>query len=475
VEGWQTVTESAGHYTSTLASYIADARKRELPPDLTEHVKLVVLDALGCGILGASAPWSKVIAKTLRATEQPGRSALWGSADRFSAANAAMFNGAAVHGYELDDIGPGSHYGSVTIPVALALAQEGAGLSGTELLNSFVTGVEVASRIAEGTGRIPHETCGFHGPGLFGAFAAMATASHVLGLDAQQSASAIGNVSQFTGGIMATQHGGMGKRLLAGKAAHSGTLAALLAANGFTNAPTIFECGYGSFPSAFSGGREEFDLEKMIAGLGQEYISYQIRFKFFAARGPIHPSLEILQALRRERGLTAAEVERIDIGLPDGSFKAVGFPYLPSSITSAQMNLQFCVATMLLEGDVFVEQFTEARIADPEVLDLIARIDVRHDQALDAGAKNSKPRDTIMAITLRTGEVIKRRQDRYLVGFGEDPELAARVAAKFRRTTAGRLTPAEQDRLVELCMALDTMADVVPIIELLGSSSTESR
>ena len=459
--------EATGRHTTALAEYIAGAGTSALPDDLTEFMKLVVLDTLGCGILGSAAPWSSVIANTLRATEQPGPASLWGSPDAFSAANAAMFNGAAVHGYELDDVGPGSHYGSVTVPVALALAQDGAPLSGTDLIKAIVTGVEVAARVAEGTGRVPHETCGFHGPGLFGAFAAMAAACRVLNLDAAQCGHAIGNVSQFTGGIMAMQHGGMGKRLLAGKAAHSGTLAAQLAAHGFTNAPTIFECGYGSFPSAFSGGRDSFDLDKMTDGLGTGYYAYKIRFKFFAARGPIHPSLEILQALARERTLRAEDIERIDIALPDGSFKAVGFPYVPTSVTSAQMNLQFCVATMLLEGDVFVEHFTEERISDAEVLDLISRIHVRHDPDLDAGV-TTKPRDTIMTITLGTGETITRRQDTYLVGLGEDPEITQRVSAKFRRTTEGKLTPAQQDRVIELCLRLDSLDDLTPLIDLIG-------
>lgn len=461
---------SEGRYTTAVAEYIANSRQSELPADLTEFMKLAVLDALGCGILGATTPWSDVIRATLRSTEQPGRSVLWGTPDQFSAANAAMFNGAAVHGYELDDVGPGSHYGSVTVPVILALAEDGSRLSGTELLRAVVTGVEVAARIADGVGRVPHETCGFHGPGLFGAFAAMAAACHTLELDGSQCASAIGNVAQFTGGIMAVQHGGMGKRLLAGKAAHSGTVAAQLAAHGFTNAPTIFECGYGSFPSAFSGGRDGFDLGKLINGLGDEFLSYRIRFKFFAARGPIHPALEILEALRSERTLTAEDVERIDIALPNGSFKAVGFPYVPTSVTSAQMNIQFCVATMLLEGDVFVEQFTEKRISDPEVLDLVSRIHVRHDPKLD-GEPNTKPRDTIIEITLRNGETLTRRQNDYLVGFGEDPNLASRVATKFRRTTKGLLAPAEQDRAVEACRNLDSLDNITPIITLLGRAT----
>ena len=79
---------------------------------------------------------------------------------------------------------------------------------------------------------------------------------------------------------MGVHHGGMGKRLLAGRAGHSGTVAAQLANHGFTNVDNIFECGYGSFPFAFTGGRQEaFDLQKLTDGLGGEFNSYLIRFK----------------------------------------------------------------------------------------------------------------------------------------------------------------------------------------------------
>ena len=71
-------------------------------------------------------------------------------------------------------------------------------------------------------------------------FAATAAASRVLGLSGAQVTDALGHAGQQTAGLMAVQHGGMGKRLLAGKAAQSGTLAAVLAEAGFTNARGTF-------------------------------------------------------------------------------------------------------------------------------------------------------------------------------------------------------------------------------------------
>ena len=200
-----------------------------------------------------------------------GTSLVWGTSNRFDPASAAMANGASVHGFELDDVGAGGHYGSVTLTVALALVDAGHVLSGPELLKAIVAGIEVASRVSECLGQVPQVRCGFQQPSLIGTFAAASTAASTLSLDTAQCISAIGTAAQLSSGLMATQHGGMGKRLAAGKAAQSGAQAAQLAAQGFANVDNIFECGYGSFPSAFSGGRDSYDLTKLDAGLGKSF------------------------------------------------------------------------------------------------------------------------------------------------------------------------------------------------------------
>src|SRR5205814_424587 len=143
---------------------------------------------------------------------------------------------------------------------------------------------------------------------------------------------------QQCAGLMATQHGGMGKRLLAGKAAHSGTLAALLAAHGFTNIPNIFECEYGGFCSTFTGGHQDtYRLEALVSGLGTEWASANLNFKMWACRVPIHPTLEALDSLRQQHGLEPDQIERVRVVLDEGAYKAVGFAWAPTTPTSAQL------------------------------------------------------------------------------------------------------------------------------------------
>jgi 2-methylcitrate dehydratase PrpD len=451
-------------YTQALAAYIAGSRFDQLPKPLVEHVKLLVLDTIGVGVFGASLPWSERLRATAQAMEAPGKASVWCTPLRFSAPTAAMINGTAVHAFELDDIGPGGHNGSVTLTSALAMAEHRGGLSGAALINAIVVGIETAARVNESVGRVPHEGLGFHGPGLYGTFAAVASASHALGLATDDVVHALGHAGQQAASLMFTHHGGMGKRLLAGQAARAGTFAALLAANGFTNANNVFEAEYGGFCAAHTGNRmpPAYDLTQLTKDLGQTYHTGSVRPKMWASRVPNHGTLEAIKELRRKHPIPADDVKELRIRLSKGYLQNVGWAYTPTTITSAQLNLYYVAAIMLLENDVLLDQFTEEKIRDPRVLELIQRISIKHDPTLDGkGYTVGNP----VEIELRDGTVLsawgKAR------GGLDNPVSRDEVLEKFRKATARRLKPASQDAIIEQCGRLDAADDVSALIAAL--------
>jgi aconitate decarboxylase len=450
-------------YSAALGEFVVASHGADLPSDLTEWMKLLTLDSIGCGLLASRLPWTERLLETIRATEAPGPSRVLGHDDRVSAASAALVNSTAIHGFELDDVGIGGHHGSGTVSSALALADAGTPLTGQDLLRAIVTGIEVGTHVFDCVGYEPHVECGFHGPGLIGTFTAAATSAYVLGLDPRQCVDAIGHAAQFASGLMATHHGGMGKRLLMGRATQSGLFAAQLAEHGFTNVDNVFECGYGSFPQAFTGNRTNYQLHKLIAGLGTDYNAYQVNFKMWACRQPIHPALEAVRALRRHRLLDPAAIARIDVALAEGAFKAVGFPYRPSTITGAQLNLQYCLAVMLLQNDVSVAQFDEKLIADDGVLDLVSRIHVRCDPEL--GSVNAE--QTVLEVTLHNGEHVTASGRQR--GPGAGPVTAQDVTDKFRRMTSAALSRSAQDELIRLCLDLENVADARELLDPVSS------
>ncbi len=459
-------------YTRALAGYIASSTFDQLPKPIVEHVKLLVLDTIGVGVFGASLPWSERLRATAQAMEAPGRVSVWCTPLAFSAPTAAMINATAVHAFELDDIGPGGHNGSVTLSSALAIAQHRGKLPGRDLINAIVVGIETAARVNESVGRVPHEGLGFHGPGLYGTFAAVASASHALSLSTDDVVHALGHAGQQAASLMFTHHGGMGKRLLAGQAARAGTFGALLAANGFTNANNVFEAEYGGFFAAHTGNRTPpaYDLTQLTKDLGHIYHTGSVRPKMWACRVPNHGSLEAIKELRRKHPIPVDDVKQVRIRLGKGYLQNVGWPYTPTTITSAQLNLYYVAAIMLLENDVLLDQFTEEKIRDPRVLELIKRISITHDPALDGkGYTAGNP----IEIELRNGTVLsawgKAR------GGVDNPVSRDEVVEKFRKVTARRLMPAAQDAIIEQCWRLDSADDVSALIAALNFSTGAAR
>lgn len=453
-----------GPYTRELAEYISESTFAELPASVVEHVKLLVLDTLGVGAYGASLPWSERLRATVQATEAPGRVSVRHTPLGFSAPTAAMINATAVHAFELDDVGPGGHNGSVTLSSALAMAQHTGKLTGPGLINAIVMGIETAARVNQCVGRLPHEGLGFHNPGLMGTFASVASASHALGLAAHDVVHALGHAGQQAASLMFTHHGGMGKRLLAGQAARAGTFGALLAANGFTNAANVFEAQYGGFCSAHTGNRQPpaYDLAQLTKSLGRTYHSANVRFKMWASRVPNHGTLEAIRQLRKTHPIPAEAVKAVRIRLGRGYLQNVGWPYTPTTITSAQLNLFYVAAIMLLENDVFTGQFTEEKIRDARVLDLIGRIAIDHDASMDAmGYTEGNP----VEIELTDGTVLSAWGK--VRGDADNPVQREDVVEKFRKLTAGRLPPGKQAEVIALCERLDTLEDTSTLINAL--------
>jgi aconitate decarboxylase len=417
-----------------LGEYAASLRFEHIPEKVVEHVRLLVLDSLMCGLLGASRTEVRLLTSALLATEFGGPSATWVTGSHLSPPSAAMVDATSVHAFELDDIAIGQHYGASVLPAALAVAPLSEARSGRDLITAIVAGCEVAARIQSAVGRHPHAVVGFHGPSVIANFASAVAAGRMLGLDAGRLSHAIGHAAQQASGIMATQSGGMGKRLLAGVSVRNGTFAALLASHDFTSAADMLERPYGGFFSVISGAADTWDAARAVEDLGVRWATTETRFKFWACRFPIHPALEGLRELRAAGGLEAGDIARVEVELDPAAFKAVGFEWAASSTASAQMNLRVCVASYLLDDDVFVAQFTPQALARPELHDLIDRVSVIVAPSSGGLFKREAP----VRVALRSGDSLATVG--HVRGGADDPDTSKLVGLKAVRIAraAGR-------------------------------------
>src|ERR1700716_1272477 len=176
----------------------------------------------------------------------------------------------------------------------------------------------------------------------------------------------------------------MVKRMHAGRSSQSGLYGALLAQNGFTGIIDVFEAPYGGFCTTFSRSTDLFALEELSAGLGERFETLRIALKFYSCVASNHTSLDAIRAIRERRPFTLDELAKIVIRGSQVTVDHVGWPYRPEGLTSAQLNLPFCVATLLLEGDVFVDQFKPQAVGDRARIALSRKVKVVHDPAITA-------------------------------------------------------------------------------------------
>ncbi len=122
-----------------------------LPSSVQEQARLCVIDTLGCALFGSQQPWSQIVAAEIGGDRSKGPCSVFAHDGMTAAAGAALCNGTAAHGFELDDVIDEAilHPGAMVIPAALATA-EATGASGERVLLGVVAGYEAAARVGGG-------------------------------------------------------------------------------------------------------------------------------------------------------------------------------------------------------------------------------------------------------------------------------------------------------------------------------------
>jgi 2-methylcitrate dehydratase PrpD len=287
-----------------------------------------------------------------------------------------------------------------------------------------------------------------------------------LNLDSNKSIHALGIAGTQSAGLMAAQYGAMVKRMHAGRSSQSGLYGALLAARGFTGIEDVFESEYGGFCTTFSRSTDRFDLTQLTAGLGSTWQTMGVALKFYACVGSNHTSLDALRALQAEHRFRAEDVDAVVVHGSKVTVDHVGWKYQPGGMTAAQLNLPFCVATLLLEGDCFVDQFNDAAIRDPRRLALAARVSVLEDPAITA--RGAKHRHTVrVEVSLKNGTRLSRGAD---TPRGGDENFASpsEIVAKFEKLAAHALPRKRVGELRDAVLALEKLPDAAQISSLMS-------
>ena len=453
-------------YTRGIAEFVAGLQYDAIPETVRQRIKLLMLDSLGCALYGADLEWTRIMQQSLGAVDTTRACTIWGTNKKLSAPHAALINGTQVQGFELDDVHRQGllHVGAVVLPALISIAEMRPGMNGKEFLAAAVAGYEIGPRVGICMGP-EHIAQGWHSGATLGVYSAASGAARGLKLDVDKTVHALGVAGTQAAGLMAAQYGAMVKRMHAGRASQSGLYGALLAEGGFTGILNVLESEYGGFCTTFSRSTDRFKLEELTKDFGKVWQTMGVALKFYSCVGSNHTTLDAIRLMQQEQPFGANDVKKIVVHGSQVTMDHVGWKYVPQGLTSAQLNLPYCVATWLLDGDCFVDQFTEDKVADPLRMKHAEKVSVKHDDAITA--LGSKFRHKVrVEVFLNDGTRMERTVE---AGRGNENNFAseADICEKFEKLAIKALPKAQVHKLRDAMLNLESLKDAGELARLM--------
>ena len=432
-----------------FADIILSTRYADFSPAVVHAAKLCLLDLIGVALAGAR----QCVTATAHATLDPGggppEATLWGCDAKVAVPTAALLNAVSGHAIDMDDGHrfANGHPGVVTIPPAIALAEH-LDLSGRDLLEAVVIGYEFFIRL--GAALNPDLlTRGFHTTATVGAVASGAACAKLLRLSRSQTEQALAlSALQSAGLLEVLTSGESGKSFQVGKAAQSGVLAARMAAAGADGPERVFEGDKGFF-KAFSG--KAVDPDALCGSFGRDYATPGVYFKRHAACRHIHSALDALAEIAAKTGLSADEVQRIDVDTYSIARNLTGHLAGADSELAAKFSTPLALALYLVFGRTDAAAFTRANLSDPRVRRIAERVTVRVDPDRDAMLPDKRS----ALVIVHAGSGVYRREVVYPKGEPEFPLSDREMQAKFEANATVVYSPEHARQLADTVLSIE--------------------
>lgn len=437
--------------TQALASYVVSSRLDDIPERVRNEGLRSILTWIGCAIGGARHDTVEKTVAALLPFAANSSGTLLGRVERLDVMNAALVNGISsiILDYDASQYKKTNMHPSGPVLPPLIGLSEMRRVTGADLLHAYLLGIEVEGRVGNcvfGSGSNP----GWHVTGAVGPLGAAAGAGKLLGLDAVQMANAFGIAATQAGGLR-EMYGTMCKSFTPGRAAQNGFLAAILAKQGFDSAKAPIE---GDKALARVLMNRDAPRE-IIANFGREFeVSYNA-YKPYACAIVCHAAIDGCQRVLREHGFKPCDVARVELEVAPVALELAGNPE-PQTGLASKFSVHHAVALALVYGDVSHHHFTDAIARSEDLVSLRRKVVARSNTALGKAQAS-------VTIGLADGRLLSCFVE-HALGSLENPMSDEGLSRKFNQLVEGVLTPAQSERLVELCWGLPKLEDASELV-----------
>jgi 2-methylcitrate dehydratase PrpD len=355
-----------------LASFVASTSLADLPAALVEQAKSFILDNLAVGLIGSVQPWSEMVASTVHELGGSEQASVFNRDWRTDISRATLVNGVMLGAFEAEHVGHAAHPSASVFPAALAAA-ESSHADGQAFLLAMLLGYEVVCRVGAAQTRATEDERGFHNPGVNGVFGSAAAVGKLLGLDADQLASAFGVAASHAGGLIEfVFEGAMTKRLHPGRAAQLGLESALFARAGFRGPGTALEGKHGYLQAYSPSPRPEH----LVADLGRVWLASDVTPKAYPCHSTHQAVVHAIQELKRRQPIDPGSIQRVLVRVEPRAADTRFQERQPRTLLGAQYSLPFACAMALTRDLSNPYTYDESALSDAAVLQLASRIEV---------------------------------------------------------------------------------------------------
>jgi 2-methylcitrate dehydratase PrpD len=439
--------------TKGLATWCAGFTPKAITPSAETWARHCLIDWLACAIAGAREPLADILAEEFKGGAS-GAATVIARGARASAHDAALINGTLSHALDFDDVNRLMH-GHPSVPVAAAVLSlgEALGATGRDVLAAFIAGYEVECRLGDMCGD-EHYDNGFHATGTVGTFGATAGAAHLLKLDADRTAMALGIAASEASGLK-INFGTMTKPLHVGKAAMNGIIAARLAARDFTARPDAIEAPQGFVATQVPGFRPKPMRADPKAPMAVE----ENLFKFHAACYLTHSSIEAIRGLKRKHNIGIEDVSSVTLHIDKGALKVCDIRE-PKTGLEMKFSIRH-LAGMALDGadTAALATYSEGNANDARYVDMRRRVSIDPRQ-LEARERHG----AAVIIELRDGRRLEAKEN---VGIPakDVADQERKLVAKFHALAEPVIGRVRTKTALDLVTRLETLPSLKGLME----------
>lgn len=361
-------------YTDQLANYLADLRYEDLPEEVVERAKFILLQTIGVSLAAYGTDIAqKADALALEANGGTGGAVTrWLKGGTLSPANAGLLAGTVSDALDWEDCSWTGHPSAGIIPAAVIAAEE-KHRSGKDLITAIVGAYEVYQRIAlaaQPGGGKHKKGWGLTSWQIFGVVAA---AAKLYGFDARKIDQAIGMAVEIST-IPACYHETTMSDFYHyehGYRVRDGLLIVKEVEKGIHNQRGALDdntrAGY------LNCITDEPKPEWLTKDLGRRYLILETLLKHWPANMWVQSPLEAVAQIVEEHAVRAEDVEEVivDPGTGDRMWASGdGF----TSVTHAQFSIPYVVASYLLDHTPGAQWYRRENLTRPDIVALALRV-----------------------------------------------------------------------------------------------------